>query len=75
MQPIIAKCDVLPHLVVREFGQMAHLDLSHAVMKPAPLVRYEIAQDVGRAKQLLVLSVIAASIIVVFAALFLSTLG
>lgn len=54
---------------------MAHLDLTHADMKPAPLVRYEIAQEIGRAKQLFVLSIIAATIIVVFAALFLSTLA
>jgi hypothetical protein len=59
----------------REFGQMVHLELSHADMKPAPLVRYEIAQDIGRTKQLFVLSIVAAAIIVVFAALFLSTLA
>ena len=54
---------------------MAHLDLSHADMKPAPLVRYEIAQEIGRAKRLFVLSVIAAAIIVVFAAMFLGMLA
>lgn len=52
---------------------MAHLDLSHADMKPAPIVRFEIAQDFSRTKQLFVLSVIAAAMIVVFAALFLDT--
>ena len=51
---------------------MAHLDLSHAEMKPGALVRYEIAQDHTRAKQLLVASVIAASMIVVLAAMFLT---
>jgi hypothetical protein len=52
---------------------MAHLDLSHADMKPAPVVRYEIARAHSRAKQMLVMSVIAAAMIVVFAALFLET--
>jgi hypothetical protein len=52
---------------------MAHLDLSHADMKPAPIVRYEIAREHSRAKQMLVMSIIAAAMIVVFAALFLHT--
>ena len=53
---------------------MAHLDLGHADMKPAPIVRYEIAQEQGRAKTLLVGSVIAAVMIVVMAAMFLTAL-
>lgn len=52
---------------------MAHLDLSHADMKPAPVVRYEIAREHTRAKQMLVMSIIAAAIVIVFAALFLDT--
>ena len=51
---------------------MAHLDLAHADMKPAPIVRYEIAQDLSRAKQMLVGSIIAATMIVVMAAMFLT---
>lgn len=51
---------------------MAHIDLSHADMKPAPIVRYEIAQEFGRAKTLLVGSVVAAAIIIVMAAMFLT---
>jgi hypothetical protein len=51
---------------------MAHLELSHADMKPAPMVRYEIAQDVSRAKQMFVGSVIAAMMIIVLAAMFLT---
>ncbi|HWV01315.1 MAG TPA: hypothetical protein VN109_09125 [Devosia sp.] len=51
---------------------MAHLDLAHADMKPAPIVRYEIAQEYSRAKTLLVGSVIAAAMIVVMAAMFLT---
>jgi hypothetical protein len=54
---------------------MAHIDLSHADMKPAPVIRYEIAQDVSRAKQMFVVSVIAATIVVVFAAMFLSAVN
>lgn len=50
---------------------MAHIDLSLSDMKPAPVVRYEIAQDHSRAKMLLVGSVIAAAMIVVMAAMFL----
>jgi hypothetical protein len=57
----------------REFGQMAHLHLSHADMKPASVVRYEVAQAHSQAKQLLVMAVIASAMIVVFAALFLDT--
>ncbi|MEO8756155.1 MAG: hypothetical protein ABI398_00175 [Devosia sp.] len=52
---------------------MAHIDLGHADMKPAPIVRYEIAQDQSRAKTMLVGSVIAAMMIVVMAAMFLSS--
>ena len=52
---------------------MAHLDLSHADMKPAPIVAYEIAREHSRAKQMLVMSIIGAAMIVVFAALFLDT--
>ena len=51
---------------------MAHLDLAHADMKPAPIVRYEIAQAHSRAKQMVVGSVIAAAMIVVMAAMFLT---
>jgi hypothetical protein len=51
---------------------MAHLDLAHADMKPAPIVRYEIAQDQSRAKTMFVGSVIAAAMIVVMAAMFLT---
>jgi hypothetical protein len=51
---------------------MAHIELSHADMKPAPIVRYEIAQAHGRAKQLLVAAIIAATMILVMAAMFLS---
>lgn len=51
---------------------MAHIDLAHSDMKPAPLVRYEIAQDMSRTKQLLVCSVIAAAMIVVMAGMFLT---
>ena len=51
---------------------MAHIELSSVDMKPAPIVRYEIAQDHSRAKTLLVGSVIAAAMIVVMAAMFLT---
>ncbi|MEO6015117.1 MAG: hypothetical protein ABIQ30_16230 [Devosia sp.] len=51
---------------------MAHLDLDHSDMKPGALIRYEIAQDAGRAKQLLVASVIASMMIVVLASMFLT---
>lgn len=54
---------------------MAHLDLAHADMKPAPIVRYEIAQDQSRAKTLLVASVIATAMIVVMAAMFLTAVS
>lgn len=50
---------------------MAHLSLSHVHMKPAPIVAYEVSRGHSQAKQFLVLSVIAAAIIVVFAAMFL----
>lgn len=51
---------------------MAHIDLGSADMKPSALVRYEIAQDVSRTKQLLVASVVAAMMIVVLAGIFLT---
>lgn len=51
---------------------MAHLELGHADMKPGALVRYDIAQDHSRAKQLLVASTIAAAMIVVLAGMFLT---
>lgn len=51
---------------------MAHIALSHSDMKPAPVVRYEIAQDISRAKQLLVGSIIVATMIVVMAGMFLT---
>ena len=54
---------------------MAHIDLSHADMKPAPIVRYEIAQDVSRAKQMFVVSIVAAMVIVVMAAMFLTAVN
>lgn len=53
---------------------MAHLDLGHADMKPASIVRYEIAQDASRAKTMFVGSVVAAMMIVVMAAMFLTAL-
>ena len=52
---------------------MAHLHLSHADMKPASIVRYEVAQEHSQAKHFLVMAVIASAMIVVFAALFLDT--
>jgi hypothetical protein len=51
---------------------MAHLDLDSSDMKPSALVRYEIAQAHGRAKQLLVASIIASAMIVVLAGMFLT---
>jgi hypothetical protein len=54
---------------------MAHIDLSHADMKPAPIVRYEIAQGVSRAKQMFVVSIVAAMVIVVMAAMFLTAVN
>jgi hypothetical protein len=51
---------------------MAHIELTHADMKPAPMVRYEIAQEHGRAKTLLVGSIVAAMMILVMAAMFLT---
>ena len=53
---------------------MAHLDLGHADMKPAPIVRYEIAQDASRAKTMFVPAVVAATLLVVMAAMFLTAL-
>jgi hypothetical protein len=51
---------------------MAHLDLDISDMKPSALVRYDIAQDHNRAKQLLVAAIIASTMIVVLAAMFLT---
>ena len=51
---------------------MAHLELGHSDMKPAPIVRFEIAQEQSRAKTMFVASVIAAMMIVVMAAMFLT---
>ena len=54
---------------------MSYIHLSHSDMKPAPLVRYEIAQEHSRAKQLLVGSVIAAAMVVVLAGMFLTMIS
>ena len=51
---------------------MAHLDLDSTDMKPAALVRFEIAQEASHAKQLLVAAVIASAMIVVLAGMFLT---
>ena len=51
---------------------MAHLDLDSIDMKPAALVRFEIAQQANHAKQLLVAATIAAAMIVVLAGMFLT---
>lgn len=51
---------------------MAHLELGHSDMKPAPVIRYEIALEHGRAKQLFVAAVISTMMILVLAAMFLS---
>lgn len=51
---------------------MAHIDLAHADMKPGALVRYDIAQEYSRAKRLLVASTVAAAMIIVLAAIFLT---
>ncbi len=53
---------------------MAHLELGHADMKPAPIVRYEIAQEQSRLKTLFVGMVIASTMIVVLAAMFLTAI-
>jgi hypothetical protein len=53
---------------------MSFIHLSHSDMKPAPLVRYDIAQEHSRAKQLLVGSVIAAAMIMVLAGMFLTAI-
>jgi hypothetical protein len=51
---------------------MSHIDLGRpAVMKPGPVIRYEIAQDQARAKRLLVAAVVASVVILVVAVLFL----
>jgi hypothetical protein len=49
---------------------MAHIDLDISDMKPAALVRFEIAQQASRAKQFLVGAVIASAMIVVLAGMF-----
>jgi hypothetical protein len=51
---------------------MAHLDLSHLELKPAPIVRYEIERDLSRAKQLFAAAVVSTVIILVMAAMFLT---
>jgi hypothetical protein len=51
---------------------MAHLDLAHPDLKPAPIVRYEIQRDLSRAKQLFAAAVVSAMIIIVMAAMFLT---
>jgi hypothetical protein len=51
---------------------MAHIEFGVADMKPAPVVRYEIAREHSQAKRMLVASVIAAAMIVVLAAMFLT---
>lgn len=51
---------------------MAHIDLDSIDMKPAALVRFEIAQQASQAKQLLVAAVIASAMIVVLAGMFLA---
>ncbi|MBI4922305.1 MAG: hypothetical protein HY834_11190 [Devosia nanyangense] len=51
---------------------MAHIELGHSDMKPAPLVRYEIAREHSRAKQMLVAAVVASAMIVVLAGMFLT---
>jgi hypothetical protein len=54
---------------------MAHLNLAHPALKPAPIVRYEIEQDLSRAKQLLVAAIVATTIIVVMAGMFLTAVN
>ena len=49
---------------------MSHIDLELADMKPSALVRFEIAQQASRAKQLLVAAVIASAMILVLAGMF-----
>ena len=44
-------------------------------MKPAAIVRYEIAQGSSRAKQMFVVSIVAAMMIVVMAAMFLTAVN
>jgi len=51
---------------------MAHIDLDTTDMKPSALVRYDIEQQHGRAKQLLVAAIIASAMIVVLAGMFLT---
>ncbi|MEQ1768998.1 MAG: hypothetical protein ABL879_04100 [Devosia sp.] len=53
---------------------MAHIDLSHADMKPGALIRYEIAQEATQAKQLLVAAIISTAMILVVVALFMDML-
>lgn len=52
---------------------MAHLSLSHAGMKPAPVVRYEVARAQSHAKQMLVMAIIGSAMIIVMASLFLGS--
>ena len=51
---------------------MAHIDLDSSDMKPAALVRFEIAQQASQANQLLVGAVIASAMIIVLAGMFLT---
>jgi hypothetical protein len=54
---------------------LAHIDLGHPGMKPAPLVRYDIAREASTTKRLLVGAIVAAAMIVVMAGLFLTTVN
>lgn len=54
---------------------MAHLDFDISDMKPSAVIRYDIAQEHGRAKQLFVASIIASAMIVVLAAMFLTVVA
>ena len=53
---------------------MAHIDLSHADMKPRAVVDYEIARDKGFAKQMLAAAIISTAMVLVIAALFMSVM-
>jgi hypothetical protein len=54
---------------------MAHLNIAHPDLKPAPIVRYEIEQDLSRAKQLFAAAVACTAVIVVMAGLFLTAVA
>ena len=51
---------------------MAHLNLAHPDLKPAPIVRYEIERDMSRAKQLFAAAIVASVMILVMAGMFLT---